>query len=140
MSNYSKYLKSRKEKSLKWFLEQEPQRESNKYIKFNHVLDDDNIIICTNDITFYNSKNSYEPSYMLMVDNNKAVFLKNWQVRICKCRYTEEFYAVKLNRKYFKVYTFKNEFENMIFEKEQTFDDLKELAILQNDTAYHISE
>lgn len=46
---------------------------------------------------------------------------------------------VKLNRQYFKPYTFKNDFENMCFEKEETFDDLLELAKSQNETEYHVT-
>ena len=41
-------------------------------------------------------------------------------------------YAVKLNRKYWKVYTFKSDFEDIFIEKEATFDDLVEVAKEQN--------
>ena len=106
---------------------------SNKYFTFDHVIDDDNIIIITNNITLVNTKFGQSP--ILMVGNNKAIYLKEWQIRPVM-NYGEGLYAfaVKLNRNFCKIYTFKNDFEGMAFEKEFDFDELKEIAESQNDS------
>ena len=62
---------------------------------------------------------------MLIVDNNKGVYLKEWQAKPVHNFYNGmSAYAVKVNRKYFKPYTFKFEFEDMDFTQEDTFDSL----------------
>lgn len=142
MSKLSEYLKERKQHDLVWFLGQEPHKESNKYVTFNHVIDEDNIIIATNNIKAYYDKND-ELKVILMVGENKAVYLKDWQVRKGCAKVgsysNSECYIVKLNRNYFKPYTFKNVFEGMSFEEKQTFDMLKAGALTQNETYYHLS-
>lgn len=99
---------------------------SNKYLKFKRIINEENIIVITNNIK------EIKNSLALVVDNNKAVFLKEWQVESVY-NYDEGIraFAVKLNKKYFKVYTFRNDFDNFDFDKEDSFESLKELAEVQ---------
>ena len=98
----------------------EVKHTSNKYFKFNHVISDDEIIIITNNVKFV------KDSPVLVVDNNKVVYLKDWNVAEVR-NYNKDIYsyAVKLNRKYWK---------DMCFDKADTFDSLKAVAEMQNDT------
>lgn len=122
MSKYSEYIKSRKEKDLEFFFG-EVTKKSNKYFEYNSIIDEDNIIIITNNIK------TIKGNMVMIVDNNKAVYLKDWQVRRVHNFYNGvSAFAVKLNRKYFKPYTFRFDFEDMAFEQAETFDSLKECA------------
>lgn len=126
MSKYSEYIKSRKEKDLEFFFG-EVTKKSNKYFEYNSVIDEDNIIIVTNNIK------TIKGNMVMIVDNNKAVYLKDWQVRRVHNFYNGvSAFAVKLNRKSFKPYTFRFDFEDMAFEQEGTFDSLKECAAEQS--------
>lgn len=92
---------------------------------FRHFIDEDNIIIVTSNVKYIRSREAF----ILIVDHNKAVYLKDWNVKELKNWYLGvDTYAIKLNRKYFKTYTFKSDFEDMVFEKEDTFDSLIDLA------------
>lgn len=116
-----------KDKDLEFFFGK-VTKKSNKYFNYNPIIDDDNIIIITNNIKVIKG------NYVLIVDNNKGVYLKDWQVKPVHNYYNGmSGYAVKLNRKYFKPYTFKFEFEDMAFTQEDTFDSLKECAATQTE-------
>ena len=109
--------------------------KSNKYFTFNNVIDEDNFIIITNNITVV------KDSLVLIVDNNKCVYLKEWNV--CPVmNYYEGVYAfaVKLNRKYFKTYTFKSDFKCVTFDQEDTFDSLMEVAKEQQEAQMQIKD
>ncbi len=129
MASFGDYMKSRAKKEDDFFFgEGNKVKSSNKYFTYKHVIDDDNIIINTNNIKVIKN------NFVLIVDNNKAVYLKEWQVR-CAHNWGDicnDFYVVKLNRKYFKSYTFKFEFTDFSFEKEDTFDDLMKVAKAQD--------
>lgn len=126
MNKFSKYIKSLKENDLKFFFGEDLRQVSNKYVKFTRVIDEDNILLVTNNVKIL------KDNYVLLVDNNKGVYLKDWQVREChNYDLGLNFYVVKLNRNYFKPYTFSFNFENMFFEKEETFDCLLEIATTQ---------
>ena len=127
MTKYSEYIKSRKEKDLEFFFGSEVHHTSNKYFTFNRIHDDDNITIITSDVTIIKGYPA------MIVGSNKAVFLKEWAVRNVH-NYDEGInaYAVKLCRKYFKVYTFKSQFEGYEGVEELTFDDLMNIAKDQN--------
>lgn len=128
MSKYSEFLKSVKESHLTKFFG-EVKHTSNKYFKFNHVISDDEIIIVTNNVKFVKG------NPVLIIDNNKVVYLKDWNVAEVR-NYNMDLYAyaVKLNRIYWKEYTFKSDFEDMCFKEADTFDRLKAVAEMQNDT------
>ena len=96
---------------------------SRKYFKYDSIIDNDNIIVRTNNIAVVKG------NPVLIVDNNKAVYLKTWQVEPIKMNRGEvNTYAVKLNRNYMKPYTFKSSFEGFSFDKQDNFESLKKLA------------
>lgn len=135
MSKYSEYIKSAKEKDRAFFFGDDIKKTSNKYFKFSHVKDDDNFILVTNDIK------TIKGSYVLIVGSNKAVYLKDWQVRpVHNYDLGINSYAVKLNRKYFKVYTFRNDFEGYEGADDESFDSLLETSKAQDSEGMAIAE
>lgn len=100
---------------------------SNKYFNFKHIIDDNNIIVCTNNVKFLKG------NPVLIVDNNKGVYLKDWQIKLVVVYGAETAYLVKLNRNYFKPYQFSFKFDDMYFEKEDTFDSLSFYAKEQDE-------
>lgn len=127
MSSLSKFIKSQKEKDEKWFFGESLNHTSNKYFTFKRFIDDENVIVITNNVKIL------KDNYVLLVDNNKGVYLKDWQVRkLHNYDLGLNFYAVKINKNYFKPYTFNFYFEDMAFEKEDTFETLVDAAKLQD--------
>ena len=127
MSKYSDFLKQRKEKDLEFFFGKDIKYESKKYFTFNRIHDDDNITIITPDVTIV--KESAVP----VVGENKAVYLKEWAFRpVHNFEARLNTWAVKLCRKYFKVYTFKKPFYGYEGMAEKSFDDYLQLAAEQN--------
>lgn len=125
MSKYSEYLKSLKTKDMEFFFNGGYKMTSNKYFTFTSVVDDDNIIIVTNNVKYWFNKDQY----VLFVADDKVVYLKDWQIKPVRNFYLGvEAYAVKLNKKYFKPYQIHYEQDEFVFEKEDTFDDLFKLA------------
>lgn len=98
---------------------------SNQYYSIKHHLSDDEVIINTNDIRYVKD----QPVFV--TGHNQAVYLKEWQGRPAFAFINGElmgFHTLKLNRKYFKPYTFKFDFDDYIGVKPQTFDDMVEIA------------
>lgn len=129
MSSFSQAVKNAKAKDIAFFFG-EVKRISNQYFTFNHVVDDDNIIVnvASNQIRIIKG------NPVLLVGNSHAVYLKDWQIKrahnygdIC-----QNFEVVKLNRKFFKVYTFRTEFDDVDFDEVQSFDDLRDIAKAQD--------
>ena len=134
MTKYSDYIKDRIEKDKEWFFG-EVHQETNKYFKFKHYISDDEVIVITNNIKHIKG------NPVLVVDSNKAVYLKDWQIR--KVRNFAEGvygYAVKLNRNYFKPYTFRSDFEDMMFDEENTFDTMVQTAKQQDEVNMPIAQ
>ena len=137
MSSFGDYMKARAEKEDDFFFGAgNREKNSNKYFTFKHVLDNDNIIINTNNVK------KIKDSFVLIVGNKEAVYLKDWQVRgvhnysdICS-----NFYLVKLNRKYFKPYSFRNGFNNFCFDNTESFDDLMECAREQDEAGMKVAK
>ncbi|MCK9333600.1 hypothetical protein [Trichlorobacter sp.] len=124
MSKYSEFINEVKNNQLEKFFGK-IEWYSNKYFRFNRYIDEDNIIIITNDLIF----NKFNSTTLLIVGSNQAVYLKDWQVfSVSNYDFNLNTYAVKLNRKYFKIYTFQKNFEDFIIEKTYSFDDLVSLA------------
>lgn len=122
MSTYSDYLKGMKEKSIERFFGK-VEHKSNKYFTFNHYINDDEAIIITSDVKYIKG------NPVLIIANNKAVYLKDWLLMPVRNYDNNVYgYAVKINRKYFKPYTFKSEFEDIYIESEYTFDDLLNIS------------
>lgn len=127
MSRLSDFYKQVKENDLSFFFG-DTRKKSNKYFEFKHYIDDDNIVIVTSNLK------EIKESPCLLVNNNQAVFLKEWQVRKVHNYYDNIYaYAIKLNRKYFKIYTFQKDFEEYFFDKLNDFDYLIEVAKSQDE-------
>lgn len=130
MSNYSKYLKSRKLNDLKYFFGEDVEASTDykKILDFKHYKNDNEIIVITNDVK------PWKEQFVLVVDNNKVVFLKPWQVRKVKnWGLAIDAYAVKLKREYFKPYELKFSYDDMYFKQETTFDNLVNIAREQDE-------
>ena len=111
---------------------------SNKRYAVKHVKNDDEININTNNVK------RIKDNYVLVVGNNQAVYLKDWQVSPIHTwnsdeKYGENTYSVKLNRKYFKPYTFRFNFDDFSFDKPDTFDDLLQTAREQDERGVPIA-
>lgn len=101
----------------------EVERVSNKYFKFQHFHDDDNITIVTSNIK------QIKGNYVMIVGENQAVYLKDWSILpIHDYDMGANTYAVKLKRQYFKPYTFKTPFSEFGISGSETFDDFVALS------------
>lgn len=99
------------------------QLVSNKYFTYDSVIDKDNIIVRTNNVKMIKG------NPVLIVDNDKGIYLKDWQVAPIKMdRGETNTYAVKLNRNYMKEYTFKSNFDDVSFSKKDDFNSLMKVA------------
>lgn len=112
-----------------YFFNESIQPISNKWFKFNRVADDDNITIITGNVICLGM---YK---VLLVGEGRGIWLKDWQVKSGRFAPTGsqydtqmDCYAVKLNRKFFNVKDIKLAGDNFYFEKENTFDDLLQIA------------
>ena len=77
---------------------------------------------------------------VLIVGNDKAVYLKEWQMKPVLIG-KDSGYAVKLTRNYYRPYTFKNSFSQVSIDKDlSSFDDIKKLAKSQESTFYRKSK
>lgn len=98
---------------------------SNKRFTFDgskHESEDE-ITIVTNNVR------RFKDNLVLVVDNDKVVYLKDWQaVPIYSYEEGVNASAVKLNRNFFKTYTWKGTFIDFNFEEEDTFESLQKLA------------
>lgn len=122
MSKLSEAIKEAKERNLNRFFG-EIHHTSNTHFTFKHYQSDDEIIIVTNNVR------EVKGNQVLIVSDNQAVYLKDWNVlRIMNWREGVDAFAIKLNRKYFKPYTFSRNFEDFAFETPDTFDSLVEVA------------
>lgn len=104
------------------------QRESQKYFYFDQCenRDSDTCIVMTNNIKVVKG------NPVLVTGNNTAIYLKNWQFRLMESREGMTAFAVKVNKNYFKEYTFKNNFDGLSFEKKDTFESLRQAAYEQH--------
>ena len=123
MSKYSDYIKSRREKEVKFIFGDDVKIMGDTY-SWNHAKNDDEVIIVTSNVRFWKNKGTY----VLWVANDKVVYLKDWQVcEIKNWDLQKNAYAVKLNRKFFKSYNTYTS-DEFGFDKEETFDDMLNLA------------
>ena len=98
---------------------------TNNYYTYKHVLSDDEIIINTNNVI------RVKDNPVLIVGKNKAVYLKDWAIKSAHSYKTcgvGSFFIVKLNRQYFKPYTFTKPFDDFCIEQDQDFDYLLNVA------------
>lgn len=132
MNKLSQMLADKKEKRLKYFFGEDVKLSGGTHdtlLDFTHVIDNDNIIIITSNVEIMKQQ------YVLVVGNNKVVWLKDWQVQELRTWfYSLDTFAVKLNRKFFKPYTLSFNLEKYAFTEEDTFDTLYELAVQQDNS------
>lgn len=123
-NSFKNFLKDKKDNYLKKSFGEDMQMSSNgKDFTFKHYINDDNINIVTKNVDYFKNKDTY----VMWVGNNKVVYLKSWNVTPIKNSKYGNAYSVKLDRKYFKPYnSYQN--DNLYFEKEDTFDDLVNIA------------
>jgi len=94
---------------------------------FKHDIDNDNIIVATSNVK------KIKDSYVMIVGKNKAIYVKDWAIKpVYNWDKGISGYLVKVNRNYFKPYTFKTDFEEYVGDSEDTFDSLKEVAKSQD--------
>lgn len=133
MSKLSEVYNQRRINNINYFFGKDAKASTDgkEVISFTHYVDDDNIIVVTNDVKYWANKDQY----VLLVDKNKIVYLKAWQVQLLKnWELGVNMYAIKLNRNFFKVYAISFQYDDMAFEKENTFDDLVNVAKEQDNT------
>ena len=93
---------------------------------FDQVTDRDSCIVMTNNIKVING------NVVMVTGQNTAIYLKDWQWRKMTNQETGDAFAVKLNKGYFKEYTFKNPFTEFGFDDgKDTFDTLWKTAAKQ---------
>ena len=122
-------LKTPERKNLEFFFGQDIKMASGKYFYFNRVQklagdNDDVVIILTKNIK------TIKGLPVMLVAKDKGVYLKEWQVRKV-ASYAEGIncYAVRLTRKFYRVYEFKTDFEEYRFEGYMdAFDDVARIA------------
>lgn len=137
MNKVSQMIADRRESYLKYFFGEDVKLSGGKHdtlLDFTHVIDRDNIIIITNNIEIMKHQ------YILVIGDNKVVWLKDWQVQELKYWDVQlNTYAVKLNRQYFKPYELKFKLDKYCFNgREHTFDSLYELAVSQDNATQKI--
>lgn len=96
---------------------------SNKYMMVDQVKDADSAIIMTNNVQVVKG------NMVMVTGRNTAVYLKDWQYRRMVSEDGAEAFAVKINRNYFKEYTFRSDFD--FGDKKDTFDSLHKTAAQQ---------
>lgn len=111
-------------------------KETATGVSFKHVINNDLIIVETTLVRQLKKSKAY----VLLVSSKKAVFLQTWQKVQITTKDGKKKYAVKLKRGYFKVYDFKEDFENTKFKRELTFDDFLAMAKKQDDKAEELQE
>lgn len=122
-----KYLKTKIKSFLEknnFFGENNLETSNKRFQIKNHVIDNDNILLITNNIQYFPNKECF----VIWVGSNKIVYLKDWQViTVYNFEIIGDTYIVKLNRQFFKKYDcFKS--DKFIFESEETFDSLLDIA------------
>lgn len=132
MSSFSNYIKARKEKDKDFFFGEGNWRNlTNKYIAYKSVINDDEIIIRTSNVKYFKG------NPVLVVGSNDVVYLKDWQVKDAHAwepDFKDDFYIVKLNRKYFKKYHFQNPVLGFEGAEDRDFDNLLTIAKEQEES------
>lgn len=130
MSDFAAFMKEKaKRENDLFFGEGNRKKISNKYYTFKHVLNNDTILINTNNVRVV------KDSLILVVGDDKAVYLKDWNVRKAhNYDWGIDFWIVKLSRAFFKIYTFKSRIDSdLMFDVGlQDFDYLLEVAKAQD--------
>ena len=127
MERYSGFMKETRDREKDYFFG-DRRMVTSKYFTFEHVKDDDNIIVVTDAVKMLRNG-----SIILIVGNDQAVYLKEWQIWKVTGYYGGfDGWAVKLRREFYKPYRFNKPFPGVSFRKPDTFDNLKATARAQN--------
>lgn len=127
MSQFSEYIKERKQKVAESFFGKSVVRHDDN-IAWDGYIDDETIIVLTKNVRYWKNKDQF----VMLIGNNKYIYLRSCDVVEVKNWHLElNAYAVKLNRKYFKAYTINGTFDDVMFEKEDSFESLLEVAKTQ---------
>lgn len=125
------FFQDRAKKDLDFFFgDGNWEKVTNKYYRIKHAINDNEIILNTNNVKMI------KDNPVLITGNNQAVYLKNWQIREAHSwddDGADNFYLVKLNRQFFKPYTFRNDFYGYSFSQPDTFDELLKTAKEQDE-------
>lgn len=103
------------------------RKVTNKFMELEkQVIDNDHILLFTNNVA------SIKGNPVLVVNDNQAVYLKDFQIAGATVKdasgNTYNTYAVKVNRQYFKPYTFRSQIGDFSFDKAHDFDSLLNIA------------
>ena len=90
---------------------------------FDQVTNKENAIVMTNNIAVVKG------NAVLVTGKNSAIYLKDWQFRKMESDNGATAFAVKINKKYFKEYTFQSSFD--FGGEKDTFETLWEKAFSQ---------
>lgn len=138
MSNFAAFMKEKaKRENDLFFGEGNHKMLSNKHFQYKHVLDNDTILINTNNVRVV------KDSLILVVGDDKAVYLKDWNVRKAhNYDWDIDFWILKLSRSFFKIYTFKSRIDNdLMFDVGlQDFDYLLEVAKAQDQEKMKVAD
>lgn len=105
------------------------EKLSPKYFKFDRIIDEDNIIILSENVL------KIKDNFVLVIGNSSAVYIKKWNItEVSSYKEKINSYAIKLSRKYYKPYNFKKNFEmEKPFYRDFTFDDFVNVAKKQQE-------
>lgn len=127
-------LKTNQRKNMEHFYGPSLKMTSGNYFHFNSVLNNDEIILLTNEVKNIKGKP------VLMLSKKTGIYLKEWQIRkVCNYQKGINCYAVKLNRNFFNPYSFSINFEE-VQNNFNTFDDICECVKEQNQENLSIRE
>lgn len=98
-------------------------KKSNKYMLLDQVTNKEDAIVMTNNIAVVKG------NAVLVTGKNSAIYLKDWQFRKMESDNGASAFAVKINKKYFKEYTFQSGFD--FGGEKDTFETLWEKAVSQ---------
>ena len=143
MSTFSEYLKNKRKIRMLSFLGEGNYRTvNNQAIIIKSVINKDNIILRTDRVLSI-KEDEYNIRYIFVVGKKQFLYLKPWQFRKVKAfsyeaRKYVPCYIVKLARGNYKPYYSKEAFRDFVFNKTDTFDDLFELAKIQDNEKIQI--
>lgn len=102
----------------------EVKKTTNKYMVFDQVKDKDSAIIMTKNFAVVKG------NPVLVTGPNTCIYLKDWQFRRMVNRDGIDAFAVKINKNYFKEYTFRSSFD--FSGEKDTFESLHKVATSQH--------
>lgn len=133
--DYNHFKEQGKRELEEFFGRGNTRKISNQYRTYNPVLDNDNIILATNNIKSYRGKDG-EMKHVLLTGPKQGVFLNPGDLKNVVMNDGQSYYETtlaKISRDRFKPYTFKEEHKGFLFDKNESFDDLLDIAKSQDD-------